>query len=207
MTTPTMPKPRRGRPSTEADQAAIINNENEVVHRHAILGHSFYRIEKDLGITNAERVYKRAMTERPQREREEAARVQALRLEALNQKAWEALQADGLDSLAERVATYMHEYGDEADVQAIRAMIGDAYVDTYRGIPVALKVQEQIGKHYGTDHASRVADAQLELDVAKVRLWGAALADALSLLDVTTEDKRRVIQRWGELAGVESTES
>lgn len=198
MTTPTMPKPAKGRPKTEAQKAEVLALEQEVVKRHAVAGHSFYRIDRDLGITNSHRIYKRAMEVRPVVERAAAAQIQRARLDALHEKAWEALSNDGLDTLAERIAGYMHDYGDEADVQSIRAMIGDAYADTYKAVPVALQVHDRFVKLEGLDHAARVADAGLAIEQAKLQLMAGCLVKALGVNEnLTTEDKREIVAALG----------
>jgi hypothetical protein len=203
-------KPGKGRPTTEADKAAVLAMEQDVVHRHAVQGHSFYRIEQDLGITHADRIYKRAMSVRPVQQRAEAYEVQRQRLDALHEKAWTALEGDGLDSLAYRVAEILHEGFETSDWDDVplnvRATIERAYADTYRGIPVALGVHDRFVKLDGLDHAARIADAHLALDQAKIQVWAAALADSLGLLDATTEQKKAVVTRFGELLEASETE-
>lgn len=194
MTADTMAKPGKGKPQTPAQRAAVLAMEQEVIERHAVRGQSFYRIDAELGITNSNRIYKRAMEERPMVQRAEAAEIQRARLDALHEKAWEALTDDGLDRLAERIAAHMED--PEADAQAIRAMISGAYADTYKAVPVALQVHDRFVKLDGLDHAARVADAGLEIEQAKLRLIAGGLFRALGLLDdlgVTADQKREVV--------------
>lgn len=204
MTAETMPKPGKGRPKTEAQKAEVLALEQEVVKRHAVAGQSFYRIDRDLGITNSHRIYKRAMEFRPVVERAAAAQVQRARLDALHEKAWEALSNDGLDTLAERVAAYMHDYGDEADAQAIRAMIGSAYADTYKAVPVALQVHDRFVKLDGLDHAARVADAGLAIEAAKLRIMADVLAKALLHVSDPVEREAVLVTFGRELEAVQT---
>lgn len=200
-------KPGKGKPQTEAQKAAVLAMEQEVVERHAVRGHSFYRIEQDLGITHADRIYKRAMSVRPVRQREEAYATLQARNELLWAEAQAALERDGLGSLATRIAEMVREYDPEDDqstlLQRVETTIGKAYADTYRGIPVAGQVLDRMAKHEGLNHADRVADAQLVIDAAKVQVMAGALVQALAVLEVSVEDKRRVIERWGELVQVD----
>lgn len=197
----TVDKPGRGKPQTEAQRLAVLAMENDVVHRYAVQGHSFYRIEKDLGITHADRIYKRAMSVRPVQQRTEAYEVQRKRLDALHAKAWEALESDGLAGLTERVVEMVLAHdGDEGNLDTlltrIRSTIEKAYADTYKAVPVALQVHDRFVKLDGLDHAARVADASLAIEEAKLRLIAGGLFRALGILDplgVTDDHKRAVV--------------
>lgn len=198
-----MTKPGKGRPSTDAQKAAVIALEQEVVQRHAVQGQSFYRINADLGISDAGRVYRRAMDQRPARVREDAYRIQAERLERLYEQAAEAIDRDGLDPLAHRVAEIIEDGacgGEwEAIPERVRNTIERAYADTYRGIPVALGVIDRATKLDGLNHADRIADASLVLDQAKVQLMAGTLVEVLREGGMTPEQQRTAVTRWAEL--------
>lgn len=207
----TVTKPGKGKPQTEAQRIAVVEMEREIVRRHGINGESFYSIERDLGITNADRIYRRAMKQRPEQEREIAARTQRMRLDDLYRRAHDALRTDGLETLFDRLRDLLNamcEDGAEIDTARIIDVIDKAYADTYKGIPVALQVSDRAVKLDGLDHAARIADARLELDQATVQVWAGALVTALGLLDVPVADKRAVVERWGEIVAgqVESDE-
>lgn len=197
----TIAKPTKGKPQTPAQKAAVLTMEREVVQRHAIQGHSFYRIEQDLDITNADRIYKRAMEQRPVQERSEAYRIQQERLNALHEKSWQAIAEDGLDSLWDRLRSLLidlAETGADIDAMTIMDTIQRAYADTYKGIPVALAVHDRFVKLDGLDHAARVADARLELDRTQVALMAAALVDTLADYGLTVEQQREAVTSWGQ---------
>lgn len=213
MTTTTSPttsaakRPKRGRPKKGGDdEVAVAFIEAEVVNRRTA-GETFPHIEAALGITNADRIFRRAAAKMREQSRADAYALESARLDALHAKAWAALTDDGLDSLADRIAERMcsGDQGDTWEPSDIRAMIERAYADTLRAVPVVLGVHDRAAKLHGLNHSDRIADAQLELDAARVRMWGAAFAEALALLDVPEEDKRAVVVRWGELVQAEDS--
>lgn len=210
MSVTTTEKPGKGKPQTQAQKAAVLAMEAEVVDRYAVRGQSFYRIERELGITHADRVYKRAMSVRPVQQRTEAYEVQRQRLDALHEKAWEALEADGLDSLAIRVTEMIREHdpedGESALSERVRSVIERAYADTYKGIPVALGVHDRFVKLDGLDHAARIADANLALDMARVQMFGTALATVLAEAGLDAEAQRAGVVRWSEIVSVEPSD-
>lgn len=196
----TLDKPRKGKPQTEAQKAAVIAMESDVVHRHAVRGHTFYRIERDLGITHAKRIYERAMSARPLVQREDAHRIQQERLNALHEKAWEALSEDGLESLWERLRSLlsdMEAQGSQIDAGTIMDTVQRAYADTYKAVPVALAVHDRVVKLDGLDHGARIADASLALDQARVQLMAVALVGVLQDLGLSAEDQSRGVVLWG----------
>lgn len=205
--TETPTKPRRGRPKAGTDDAvAVAFMEGEVV-RLAKEGKSFYAIDGMLGVTNSDRIFRRAVEKGRTRTREDAYAIESMRLDELAERAWQALDESALDGLAGRIAEILaeqHDIGsgdDENEIpRRVRDVLTQAYSDTYRGIPVALKVHEQRAKLDGLTHGDRVADAQLQLDAAKIQLWGTWLAEALDVLGIEQADKVRVVRRWGELS-------
>lgn len=205
----TMTKPKPGKPSTDEQRAAVAAMESEVVRR-AVAGQSFYAIERELGITQASRVFKRAVGSL-ERSREGSYLLESMRTEALHEKAWRTLEADGLDSLAHRVADILREADDamewETVPSAVQAVIERAYADTYRAIPVLLKVGERRDKLDGLTHADRVADAQLEVNQASLQLMAAALVGTLRDLGLSDEQQRQGVTIWAERAALsESSE-
>lgn len=206
-----MTKPKQGKPQTEAQRLAVLEMEREVVRRYGINGESFYSIEKTLGITHADRIYKRAMSQRPMQERDEAARTHAMRYEALYAQAWRATVDNGLEGLAERIAAILCDNEDAdpgSDVipDRVRRVIESAYADTLRGVQASAGVLEKAVKLHGTDHGSRVADAQLQINAAQVQVWGSLLVQALDVLDTDADGKRRVLERMRELSAAEVPE-
>lgn len=186
-------KPGRGNPKTPEQIAAVAAMEQEVVTR-AANGQSFYRIERELGITNAGRIFKR-VTASMERSRENAYALESMRLDTLTEKAHEALAADGLEHLAERLADLLSgaDMDDEGLPDRIRNVITRAYADTYKAIPVALQVHDRRVRLDGLDHAARIADGNLAVAQAQVQMMGVALGDSLGLLDVEPEQKAAVI--------------
>lgn len=192
-----MTKPARGNPKTPDQIAAVATMEAEVVRR-GVAGQSFYAIERELGITNAARIFKRA-TATMERTRENSTAIVAAQLDDLTARAWEKLDADSLDGLARRIAEYLHDFGDEADAQAIRGMIAGAYGDVFKGITAAAGIIDRRTKLEGLNHADRVADARLEVDRGLVEVMAVGLAESLGLLDeVTPERKREVLRDFAE---------
>lgn len=213
MTTTLPEKPKRGRPKAGTDDAvAVAFMESEVIRLRRDECLSFPEIDARLHITNSDRIFRRAAEKVRAQSRDDAYALESLRLDALHRKAWGALEDDGLDPLAERVAKILAESYeiDEWDgvPERVRSMIERAYADTYRGIPVALGVHNARAKLDGLTHGDRIADARLELDQATVQVWAGALVTALGLLDVPVADKRAVVERWGEIVAgqVESDE-
>lgn len=193
-----MTKPARGNPKTPDQIAAVATMEAEVVRR-AAEGQSFYRIERELGITNAGRIFKR-VTGSMERSRENAYTLESMRLDTLTEKAYDALATDGLDSLSYRVAEILTDRGEdwEGVPERVKAVIEQAYADTYRGIPVALAVHDRRAKLDGLTHEARIADAHLALDQQTAAVWAGALVAALAPTALSVEEKRAVLERWGE---------
>jgi hypothetical protein len=197
-------RPRRGRPKAGTDDAVAVAYMEAEVIRLSQAGHSFYAINGQLGITNADRIFRRAVEKGRTRTREDAYALESLRLEGLWALAWEKLESDALPNLADRVIE-MCDGGADPDV--IRLAITTAFTDTWRGVGVAAGIHEKRSKLDGLGHDARIADARLELDQATVQIWATALVSALGLLDVPTEDKRAVVQRWGEIVAGEAIET
>lgn len=184
-------KPKRGRPAKGSeDAAAVAFLESEVV-RLSRAGHSFYAIDGMLGIRNADRIFHRAVEKGRRTTRETAYLVESERLDLLQTQAMAALAADGLDSLAERVAAILLESEEsmewESVPERVRAVIERSYADTYRAIPVALGVHDRRAKLEGLTHADRIADASLAVDQARVTIMASMLAESLEDAGLTPE--------------------
>lgn len=198
-------KPKRGRPKAGSDDAvAVAYMEAEVV-RLAQAGRSFYAIDGELGITNSDRIFRRAVDKGRTRTREDAYALESLRLEGLWAIAWEKLQSDALPNLADRIVD-MCEGGD-VDADTIRRAIESAFDSTWRGLPVAAALHEKRSKLDGLGHADRVADAQLQINVAQVQLWAGLLVQALDVLNTDPADKVLVLERMRELSETHAEES
>lgn len=193
----TVARPKRGRPKQGTEQAtAVALTEAEVV-RLRVKGRSFPAIDAELGITNSDRVFATAARKLPARSREEAYALESARLDALHEKAWATLDDEWLEALAVRVAALIED--PDVDDRYVRHVIGSAYADTLRAVPVVLKVGERRDKLDGLTHADRVADARLDLDRTILDGMAVALAESLGLLeDVPLEAKRAVLRSFAE---------
>lgn len=165
MTAQAVAKPGKGRPRTDAEAAAVAVMEMRVCDLR-MAGETFAAIEEQLQITNADRIYRRAVMQRPAETRDQAFNMELIELASLRERAIPLTQAD-----------------------------------PSKGIPVRLGIHDRVTRLHGLDHAARVADAQLVIDQGKLALMGAALVQALAILDyVSNEDKARVVKAWGEIA-------
>lgn len=128
-----MPTPKdlpdiRHKYMTEEDAARLVETEEEVMALR-IKGVSFYRIERQLGITNANRVFQRAIERRPnmQYKREEAIRLEGERLDALQEGVWSrAISGDVkaveacIKLLERRARLYGLDFGDLMNAQLVQ---------------------------------------------------------------------------------------
>ena len=206
-------RPKRGRPKAGSDDAAAVAfMESEVVRLVRDEGLSFYRCNQKLGISNSDRIFRRAVEKGRTRTREDAYLVESERLDALHEKAWRALSEQGLDGLAEQIAEILardYDIGDGDPSDSVPARVRDvitaAYADTLRAVPVLLNVHDRRAKLDGLTHSDRIADAQLTLDQARVTMMATAFVGSLADEGLDAEAQKRIMARWAEgMAALES---
>ena len=99
-------EPERSRPARilSPDQEREMLRKESVVMRERVKGKSFYKIEREFGIPNADRVFRRAIAREENADvaRQEAIRLENLRLDELQEGIW--AKAIGGDSRAVEVA-------------------------------------------------------------------------------------------------------
>lgn len=154
-------KPKRGKPSTPAQLAAVALMEQQVCDLR-IAGKSFGQIDTALSITNSDRIYARAIVTRPNASRDEAYAVE------------------------------------RAELLALRERVREAEMEVGKSAVVEFGVHDRMVKLDGLDHAARIADANLQLDQAKVQMMAGALVDTLRDFGLTQGQQREAVTAWGE---------